>query len=187
MCERHEYKGYEFKIESVNNNSPYTAPNLDEFWYKSIIIPPEGKLKRCLNIKFHDTEFTLDYINENGVFMMHVKVKCNIRVRKDEGYITLEVYDKQLRRKDYILEKVSRKLIDHIESVLDLRVDSENNNSIKKNKIDNLDEDTNENIVPTFNFHQLLLKHIVNSENPNGEIKRIIKTLNIIKKIYRIK
>ena len=164
MSEINNYKGYEFKIESIiDTNSPYSdITDLDKFWYKSIIIPPKDKVKSCLSY-------------------VPIKVKCDVIVFKDEGYITLETEDKELARRDYILEKVSRKLIYHIESILEAK--SGNKNLIERDKIGNLEsyETINENLTPRPEFHKLILRHVVNSENSINEIDQIIEMLNNIK------
>ena len=183
MSEINNYKGYEFKIESIiDTNSPYSEiADLNKFWYKSIIIPPKDKVKSCLNMKFHDINFTVNCINDDGVSYVPVKVKCDVRVFKDEGYITLEPQDKELGRRDYILEKVSRKLIYHIESILEAKTG--NKNLIERDKTDNLEnyESINENLTPSPEFHKLILRHVVNSDNSINEIDQIIEMLNNIK------
>ena len=189
MYKLQEYKGYTYEIGSVDKNSPYDSnPDVDKFWYKSIIIPPKDKKERCLNIEFHDISFIAKYVDDN-LFPTSKNVECDIiNALKEKGYITLELKDKELRRRDYILEDVSRQLIDHIESVLDLKEDSMTNNNsngdlIERDKIGNLEsyETINENLTPRPEFHKLILRHVVNSENSTNEIDQIIEMLNDIK------
>ena len=189
MSEINNYKGYEFKIESIiDTNSPYSdITDLNKFWYKSIIIPPKEKVKRCLNIEYNDIEFTVDYLNDIGL-AAYRKVKCDIIVYKDEGYISLEIKDKELRIRDHVLEYASIQLIDHIENLLDSKEDYassnvSNNNLIERDKIGNLEsyETINENLTPRPEPHKLILRHVVNSENSINEIDQIIEMLNNIK------
>lgn len=180
MYKMQEYKGYTFEIGKLNVNS-CGDEELSKLWYKTIIIPPKDK-KRCLNIQFHSLLFTVNYFDINGISSLK-NVKCVIRAFKDKGYISLIVNDKELNERKYILEDVSRQLIDYIENILDLSIDHENNNLIKRDKMGNLVryEDINNNLTPTSEFHKLLLKHIVNSENPREEIEQITEMLNSIK------
>lgn len=184
MNEKKSYSGYTVEIESVDMNSPYST-DIDKFWYKSIIIPPKEKVKRCMNIGFHNIEFTVKYITDDGISIDR-KVKCVITLSKKEGYIILEIDDKELNKREDILEEVSRKLIYHIESILDLKVgsDNENNSLIERDRIGNLCVCANNNLTPTPEFQKLLLKQIVNSDNPLKEIERISELINTIKNYF---
>lgn len=185
MSERNEYKGYTFVIESVDMNSPYSTDiDLNKFWYKSIIIPPKEKVKRCMNIGFHNIEFTVKYITDNGISIDR-KVKCVITLSKKEGYIILVIDDKELNKREDILEEVSRKFIYHIESILKVGSDNENNSLIERDKTGNLCMcANNNNLTPTPEFQKLLLKQIVNSDNPLKEIERISELINTIKNYF---
>ena len=176
------YCGYAIEIEKVDTNSPYDGLDLNKIYFKSIITPPKEKTKRCLNIGFHNIEFTVNYIAETG-FAVPVTVKCDIKVYKDEGYVTLVIDDKELNKREDILEDVSKKLIHHIEGVLDIKL--ENKNLIKRDKMGNLCTCTNnDKLTPTPEFQKLLLKQIVNSGNPLEEIKRILELINTIKNYF---
>ena len=191
MSEINNYKGYEFKIESIiDTNSPYSdITDLNKFWYKSIIIPPKDKKERCLNVEFHNISFIVKYVDDN-VFPTSKNVKCDISVLKEKGCITLEIKDKELNKRDYILEDLSRQLIDYIENVLDSKEDYassnvSNNNLIKMDKTGNLCMcANNNNLTPTPEFQKLLLKQIVNSDNPLKEIERISELINTIKNYF---
>lgn len=187
MSEINEYKGYTLVIESVDMNSPFDSNiDLNKFWYKSIIIPPNDKVKRCMNIGFHNIEFTVKYITDDGISIDR-KVKYVITLSEKEGYIILVIDDKELNKREDILEEVSRKLIDHIESVLDLKTDNinENDNLTKRDKMGNFCTcANNDNLMPTPEFQKSLLKQIVNSDNPLEEIERISELLNTIKQYF---
>lgn len=190
MYKIQEYKGYTFEIGSVDNNSPYSdITDLSKFWYKSIIIPSKDKKERCFNVGFHNISFIVKYVDDN-LFPTSKNIKCDISVLKEKGYITLEIKDKELNRRDYILEDVSRQLIDYIESVLDSKEDcasndKSNNNLIKRDKTGNLCMcANNDKLTPTPEFQKLLLKQIVNSDNPLVEIERILELINTIKEYF---
>ena len=184
MYKLQEYKGYTYEIGSVDKNSPYDSnPDLDKFWYKSIIIPPKDKKERCLNIEFHNISLNVRYFDNNG-FPTSKNAKCDItNTLKEKGYITLELKDEDLKRRDYIVEEVSTKLIDHIESILDLNIKHDSDNLIKVDKMGNLirDDSINENLTPRPEFHKLILRYVANSENSINEIDQIIEMLNDIK------